>query len=92
MRKLILILGFLIVSCSNDSESSEIIYNIKVDSGCPKTNVTTTATYRVSKDTYDRVGKDYSLGTSCYFATFNDENLISRKGYVVNMSECNSCK
>lgn len=92
MKKFILVLGFLIISCSSDSKSSDYVYSIMMDSGCPRTNVTTTATYKVSKDTYDSVGKDYSLGASCYYVTFNDENSVVRKGYVVNMSVCNSCQ
>lgn len=92
MKRLILILGFLVISCSSDGNSSSDVYKIKVDSGCPRNNVTTTATYTVSKETFDRVEQGRNISAPCNYATFNDVDAVERKGYVVNMSVCNYCQ
>jgi hypothetical protein len=92
MKKIICILFLVLLSCSKDDpEEKPYIYTIYVVSTCPKTNTSVSGTHRVSKTTYERVEQDYDLGTSCFYATFNDLSGTSKKGYVTGLSACNSC-
>jgi hypothetical protein len=93
MKKIILCFSFLALSCSNDGEKIDVVYvyKVAVTSNCPRVSTSLNGTYRVSEATYNRIEKDYSLGSTCYWTSFQDLSNTARKGYVTSVLKCNSC-
>jgi hypothetical protein len=80
MKKIICILFLVLLSCSKDDPETvdNTVYSVSIQKTCPggiQTN------YIISKNTYDRIKTELTVGDVCSMINFKDLSLKSYSGY-----------